>query len=163
MTLTVMDGMQRLRKLQELWILISRVKAIDMDKQHLHILQHALGLDQYGQGNMYRNHFVTGEGSKDYDQCMTLTSQGLMIRHEGSEISGDMDIFVVTDNGKTAVKERSPKPPKMSKAKQRYRQFLKDDSIDIDFGEWLKLKLYTEEGRNRYFNTEKWMFSKGLI
>lgn len=35
----------------------------------LNILQHSLGLDEYGRGTPYRNHFVTGEGSK-----ITLTA-----------------------------------------------------------------------------------------
>ncbi|MHB0986236.1 MAG: hypothetical protein ACYC05_11690 [Sulfuricella sp.] len=35
----------------------------------LHILQHSLGLDKYGDGNQYRNHFVTGPGSTDFDDA----------------------------------------------------------------------------------------------
>ena len=40
----------------------------NMDSK-LHILQHSLGLDKYGDGNQYRNHFVTGPGSTDFDDA----------------------------------------------------------------------------------------------
>lgn len=41
-------------------------------KEHMHILQHALGLDQYGRGREYRNHFCTGPGSVDFLPCRAL-------------------------------------------------------------------------------------------
>lgn len=34
---------------------------VSLTSEQLHVLQHALGLDKYGQGEMYRNHFCAGE------------------------------------------------------------------------------------------------------
>lgn len=42
----------------------------------LRILQHSLGLDQYGAGRQYRNHFVTGEGSDGFPLCRELVAEG---------------------------------------------------------------------------------------
>lgn len=61
----------------------------------LHILQHGLGLNAYGQGGPYRNHFVTGPGSADHDHCLALVSAGLMTRREGSALTGGDDLFTV--------------------------------------------------------------------
>jgi len=72
-------------------------------KQH-HILRHSLGLN-YGR-EMYRNHFVTGEGSTDYPDCMALVKMGLMTRRAGSELTGGDDVFFVTDEGKKAARRK---------------------------------------------------------
>jgi hypothetical protein len=78
-----------------------------MTSEQLHILQHSLGLDRHGRGEMYRNHFVTGEGSKDHPACMALTKAGLMRRRANVELFGGDDIFAVTDEGKAAVVQHS--------------------------------------------------------
>ena len=65
----------------------------------LHILQHSLGLDKYGKGRQYRNHFCTGIGSTDYPGCQLLVSMGFMTEHSGSELSGGDSIFCVTQAG----------------------------------------------------------------
>jgi hypothetical protein len=70
-----------------------------------HILRHSLGLPEQGQTNMYRNHFVTGEGSLDHPDCMALVEAGLMIRRSGNPITGDMDVFLVNDTGKQVVRQ----------------------------------------------------------
>ena len=70
------------------------------DKQ-MHILRHALGLSQ--RAHEYRNRFVTGPGSKDYDECEALVAAGLMRRYEGNEITGGDYLYQVTDAGKSAV------------------------------------------------------------
>ncbi len=62
----------------------------------LHILQHALGVDQFGRGEQYRSHFVTGEGSDDHADCVALADAGLMTRHAGNALTGEMDLFRVT-------------------------------------------------------------------
>lgn len=105
--------------------------------QRLHILQHALGLDSYGQGNSYRNHFVTGPGSKDFDACTALVGAGLMTRAPGSPITGGDDVFSVTAAGRQHVHETSPKPPELARAQRRYREFLAEDS-SLTFGQWLR-------------------------
>ncbi len=46
-------------------------------KNKLHILQHSLGLDQFGEGRQYRNHFAAGPGGQDFADCVALTEMGL--------------------------------------------------------------------------------------
>lgn len=116
---------------------------------HLHILQHALGLDQYGRGNAYRNHFVTGPGSTDWDHCLALEGEGLMMRADKSRLLPDSDqCFTVTVRGRAAVLEYSPEPPEISRAKKRYREWLHAD-CGMRFGEWLKWKAKKESSDNR--------------
>lgn len=107
-----------------------------MDKP-LHILQHALGLDQHGQGKSYRNHFITGPGSTDYDACIALANSGLMKHHAGNPLSGGDDVFTVTDAGRQHVRDTSPKPPKLTRGQRRYRAFLAADS-GLTFNQWLR-------------------------
>ena len=87
-----------------------------MTPAQLHILQHSLGLDQYGRGESYRNHYVTGEGSNDHVDCMELVALGWMTRRAGNELSGGDDVFRVTDEGRAAVRAWSPSPPKLTDA-----------------------------------------------
>jgi hypothetical protein len=101
--------------------------------EQLHILQHALGLDQYGQGTMYRNHYVGGER-----ECRPLVAMGYMIERPASELTGGAPLFHVTEAGKTAVREQSPKPPKLTRSQKRYREYLKVADLFDGFGQWLK-------------------------
>lgn len=110
-----------------------------MDAKQLHILQHSLGLDQYGRGTFYRNHFVTGEGSKDHADCMALVNAGFMTVRSGNALSGGDDVFRVTDAGKVAVAEHSPTPPKLTRGQQNYRDWLHYDS-SLSFIEYVKMK-----------------------
>ncbi|RSY83139.1 hypothetical protein DAH66_12785 [Sphingomonas koreensis] len=110
----------------------------DLPEGALHILQHSLGVDQHGEGEQYRNRFVTGEGSVDYPVCVALVVVGLMTRRAGKGPPfGGMDFFFVTDAGKAFVAEHSPPAPKLSRSKQRYRRYLNADS-SMPFGEWLR-------------------------
>ncbi len=105
----------------------------------LHILQHSLGLDQYGGGNKYRNHFVTGEGSTDFDDCRALVADGLMTERAGNELSGGDSVFRVTQKGVDFVALNSPKrppEPRLTRSQKRYRDFLKAD-CGLSFREWL--------------------------
>lgn len=104
----------------------------------LHILQHSLGADQHGHGSMYRNHFVTGEGSTDWPTCMEAVDRGLMIRRAGNELSGGDDIFIVTDAGKQFVRDKSPIPPATTRSARRYAAWLRAEWFAGSFGEWLK-------------------------
>lgn len=108
-------------------------------KDDLHILQHSLGLDAFGRGVSYRNHFCTGPGGDDYAECLALVARGLMTRTKGNEITGGDDVFRVTDAGHRHVIEHSPKPPKLTQAQRRYQAFLNEDG-DMPFGVWLKSK-----------------------
>lgn len=105
----------------------------------LHILQHALGLDDYGQGNAYRNYYVATCGSDDYQRCKVHEEAGRMKRHGPSSLYGGMTsfCFVVTDAGREYVREHSPTPPKLTRSQKRYRQYLAQDS-GLRFGEWLR-------------------------
>lgn len=108
-----------------------------MKPSHLHILQHSLGLDQYGRGAMNREHFVTGEGSLDHADCVELFELGFMSRRAAVQMFGGDDFFRVTAAGKKAAIENSPPPPKVSRSKQRYLDYLSADS-STSFGDWLK-------------------------
>lgn len=105
--------------------------------ESLHILQHALGLDDYGQGTAYRNHYVADDGHDNWSLLMAHVEAGRMWRAEPSELFGGGYCFVVTDAGRDYVREHSPKPPKVSRAKARYREWLKVGDL-ISFGDWLK-------------------------
>lgn len=104
---------------------------------HLHILQHALGVDRYGQGDPYRNHFVTGQGSDDFAGCMVLVDAGLMTRTAGNAITGDDDLFRVTPEGVDYVARNSLAPAtKLTRSQRRYREWLNADP-GYSFAEWI--------------------------
>ena len=106
----------------------------------LHILQHALGLDDYGRGKSYRDHFVTGPGCDDWELCEEHLKAGRMTRRGPHELYGDSYCFTVTDVGRDFVLEHSPAPPRMSASKKRYLTWLRVADVypDMTFGEWLK-------------------------
>jgi hypothetical protein len=103
----------------------------------LHILQHSLGLDEYGRGNQYRNHFVTGEGSCDWPICNELVDLGLMSVQRKHHLSGGDDCFFVTEAGKKYIFTNSPKPPKLSKSKLRYKRYLEYGDCFESFRDFL--------------------------
>jgi hypothetical protein len=105
-----------------------------LNSRQLEILQHTLGLNEYGQGAMYRNHFCAGGG--DENTCRELIALGYMQQHRTTEWLPYFNCSV-TDEGKKAVIRESPKPPKFTRSQKRYRDFLHADS-DMTFGEWLK-------------------------
>jgi len=106
----------------------------------LHILQHSLGVDEFGRGEQYRNHFVTGEGSIDHPICMTAVELGLMTRRSGSSLPfGGDDLFHVTDAGRAYVAKHSPAPPKLTASQRRYQSYL-DADTSMTFGEFIRRK-----------------------
>lgn len=105
----------------------------------LHILQHSLGVDNHGQGDQYRNHFVTGADSDDWPACRELVAEGLMTETPGNAITGGGSVFRVTPAGVDYVALHSPAPPKLTRSQRRYEAFLDADS-GMRFGEWLKLR-----------------------
>ncbi len=108
--------------------------------QHLEILQHALGVDQYGQGKMYRNHFCAG--GADETLCRELVAMGYMETFERSYLP--YYNCTVTATGKAAMLAQSPKPPKLTRSQQRYQRFLNADSGHT-FREWLELEKGEEQ------------------
>lgn len=108
-----------------------------MSPEQLHILQHSLGVDKYGQGRPYRDHYCVGlDNAGTLADLRYLVSQGWM--REGRTINEGRDqYFHVTQLGLSAMKGHSPKPPKVSRGRQRYLEFLNADS-GMSFGEFLK-------------------------
>ena len=104
-----------------------------MTQQHLEILQHALGVDQYGRGQQYRNRFCAGE--RDEPACRELIALGYMQQHRTTELFPYFNCSV-TETGQLAMLAASPAPPKLTRSQQRYRRFLAADS-DMSFKEWL--------------------------
>ncbi|WP_277969267.1 hypothetical protein [Sphingomonas echinoides] len=99
----------------------------DAAARQLHILQHSLGVDQYGQGEQYRSHFATDVGSIDHRDCMALFEAGLMKRRASVKMYGGMDAFFVTDEGRAFVAANSPPPPKLTRSQRRYQAWLDAD------------------------------------
>jgi hypothetical protein len=121
-----------------------------MRDESLHILQHALGLDEYGRDSKgrfpasveepYRNRYVVGPDSDAWALCMEHVEAGRMTRHdECRSWTGGMSCFCVTAAGLAFVREHSPRPPKRTRAQQRYEEYLDADS-SLSFGEWLKAR-----------------------
>jgi len=105
---------------------------------HLDILQHSLGVDQYGQGKQYRNRFVTDADTPDGQSCEALVALGMMKNHGPmGDLSGGMNVYVVTPTGIDAVALKSPPAPKLTRGQKRYEQYLQSES-DETFIEWLK-------------------------
>lgn len=92
-----------------------------MTTLQLEILQHSLGVDRYGQGEMYRNCFCAGSG--DEPVCRELIALGYMQQHRTTEVFPYFNCSV-TEAGKRAVREQSPKPPKLTRSQKRYREYL---------------------------------------
>ncbi len=105
--------------------------------ERLHVLQHSLGLNQYGQGAGHRNYFVTSEGTTDWPVCVAAVADGLMTHTKGNAVTGGGDVFRVTPAGMVWVQEHSPKAPTLTRAQRVYRAYLRADS-SLSFGEWLK-------------------------
>ena len=99
----------------------------------LHILQHSLGLDEFGQGSQYRNHYCAG--GDDVVLCRDLAGLGYMKERPATVISGDCPWFSVTPSGIDAVALFSPPPPPQKKRKQ-WHEYLDCDYAD-SFGEFL--------------------------
>lgn len=107
----------------------------------LHILQHSLGLNQYGEGRRYRNHFCTGPDSTDFDDCRALVADGLMDERAGNALSGGDSIFHVTPKGIDYVALNSPQrppEPRLTRSQKRYREYLRAESA-LSFAEWLDI------------------------
>jgi hypothetical protein len=116
---------------------VSEVKTLT--PQLLHILQHSLGVDEYGQGPQYRNHFVTEPKGKDGQWCLELVEMGYMKDHGAQRIAGNMHCYTVTPEGVDAVALQSPvRPPKpkLTRSQQNYQRYLDCETSD-SFAEFM--------------------------
>jgi hypothetical protein len=118
-----------------------------MTKEQLQILQHSLGVDEYGRTPKgftpyTRNHFCAGLGGPDEIVCRELIGLGFMKQHETTE---HMPYFncSVTLNGTLAMASESQKPPKLTRSQLRYRRFL-DSDCDMSFRDWIR---YEQDNR----------------
>jgi hypothetical protein len=113
-----------------------------LSKSELQILQHALGVDEYGRGEQYRHHFVTHPDGEDGRVCEGLTALGYMFRHDRmGELTGGIPCYFVTPKGREAVRLESPATPppvRLTRSQKRYRRFLNADS-GLSLREWLKV------------------------
>lgn len=73
-----------------------------MSPEQRELARHALGLPNK-RWRSYRNHFVTGPGSKDYDNWAAMVEAGEARRRPGSPLSGGDDIFWLTRAGAEAA------------------------------------------------------------
>lgn len=105
----------------------------DLTARQLEILQHALGVDKYGRGAHYRNHFCAGDS--DEPDCRSLVAMGFM--ETFTRLRLPYYNCRVTDAGVKAMWENSPNPPKLTRGQIRYREFLKADT-GRPFIEWLR-------------------------
>jgi hypothetical protein len=109
-----------------------------MDAPQLQILQHSLGLDEYGKGKAYRNHFCAGD--RDEDVCRSLVTLGFMREGRASDLTGYDPVFFVTEAGEAAVRSQSPIPPRVSPGRARYLRWIEvaDCFPAWRFGDFLK-------------------------
>lgn len=73
-----------------------------MDKEQTKLARHALGLTG-GKKMSYRNHFVTGPGSPDYEAWAHMVASGHAWRQAGNEMTGGDDLFGLTLAGARSV------------------------------------------------------------
>lgn len=105
-----------------------------LTKEQLGILQHSLGVDEYGQGRQYRNHFCAG--GADEEVCKSLVQLGYMQDHPKTDLFPYYNCSV-TAAGRRAMVDESPKPTKLTRSQKQYRQFLAADCGET-FGQWMK-------------------------
>jgi hypothetical protein len=120
-----------------------------MTKAQLQILQHSLGVDEYGRtpkgfAPYTRNHFCAG--GTDEGICRELVAMGYMQQFPTTETLPYFNCSV-TEAGKKAMRDESPSPPKLSRSQKRYQEFLGADSGE-SFIQWLKDRRTAGEGLN---------------
>ena len=77
-----------------------------MTNEQRDVMRHALGLGRASRE--YRNHFVTGKGSTDYQHCEALVAAGLMARFPPSALTGGDECFTVTAAGRLVARGKTP-------------------------------------------------------
>jgi hypothetical protein len=75
----------------------------DLTTQERYLMEHATGWRT--RIPLYRNHFVTSEGTTDWVTIQALCTRSLMrLRCGPSELSGGGSVFIVTDSGIAALR-----------------------------------------------------------
>jgi hypothetical protein len=111
-----------------------------MTPRQLEIIQHSLGVDQYGRTPkgftpFTRNHFCAGPA--DEPDCRALIALGFMVQHRTTDIFPDFNCSVTVE-GQDAMKKASPNPPKLTRSQMRYREYLEADGcLGETFREYL--------------------------
>ncbi len=109
-----------------------------MTKEQLHVLQHALGVNEYGVSPKgctpyYRDYYIGEDKTAD-----ELVSLGYMVKLAGNVATGGDFCYRVTDAGKKAIRDESPSPPKLTRSQIRYREYLDADGcLGETFREYL--------------------------
>lgn len=101
----------------------------DLTERQLEILQHTLGVDQYGRTPkgftpFTRNYFCAGP--RDEPDCRALVAMGFMQQHRATKCFPYFNCSV-TPAGIALMKAASPKPPCLTRSQQRYLEFLDSD------------------------------------
>lgn len=117
------------------------------DARRLEILRHMLGWPK----PEYRDHFVAYRDTPDCVALERMETEGLVTRRRPKP--GFLDeksiVFYVTATGRRFVSDRNPPPP--SEGRRRYLRWLDvSDSYPMPFGEFLRRKLYTDDGVRQF-------------
>ena len=75
-----------------------------MTPEQRELARHALGLPN-ARNQSYRNHFVTGEGSSDFEHWCAMAAAGLARRRAGCALTGGDELFWLTFKGATDALE----------------------------------------------------------
>ncbi len=73
-----------------------------MTPRQIEFARHALGLPN-SRRRSYRNHFVTGPGTADFDDWQAMVAAGFARRRAGNALTGGDDLFWLTREGATAA------------------------------------------------------------
>jgi hypothetical protein len=117
--------------------------ATDLTPRQLEILQHALGVDEYGltpKGYVpyTRNRFCAG--AADEPDCRGLVEMGYMVEHERTEWLPYFNCSVSVA-GMKAMHAASAKPPKVSRSTKRFAEYMQfSDAFDCTFRQWLDIR-----------------------
>lgn len=101
----------------------------------LAVLQHTLGADGYGRLRSQRNHYVAG--GADVALCRGLVGHALMTERPANALTGGCPWFQATPAGIARMHAESPAAPRLTRAQQRYQDYLAADSHE-SFGQWLQ-------------------------
>lgn len=100
-----------------------------MTSRQLEILQHALGVDQYGRNPRGANLAYDGHsrnffcaGAEDEPDCRELVALGYMEQRRTTQLYPYFNC-VVTREGIKAMRVESPNPPKQTRSQKRFEEY----------------------------------------